>query len=134
MDKQRVRQIRDLINRELAALGERLNVKFEAVGARYTSDCARFNLEVGEIDAEGKTHSVERADFERYARRYGLLATDLDKEFEIGGHWYKIVGAAPKSRKYPILGQKIGTDRVYKFQPYQVKTALEQQPVRNGGA
>lgn len=131
MDKQQVRHIRDLVNQELVELGKRLNVKFEVGGASYDPNgAATFKLKVGVINAEGETYTVEKADFERYARTYGLQPSDLGREFQMGGHWYKIVGASRKARSYPILGQKIGTTQVFKFRPSDILRHLN-EPARS---
>lgn len=131
MDRAQVRRIRDLAEGALSELGESENLQFKLGRASYDPNgCATFQLQVSEI-IDGEAYTVEKADFERYAPRYGLKASDFGKEFEVGGHWYEIVGAKPKNRTYPILGRKIGSEQIYKFRAQQVKISLDRQAARS---
>jgi len=57
----------------------------------------------------------EKDTFALYAPTFGLLADDFGRSFTFRSRTYKIVGCAPKSFKYPILGSRLPDGKVFKF-------------------
>ena len=46
----------------------------------------------------------------------------LGCEFTSGGRRFRLTGMNSKARKFPLLGEEIGTGRTYKFQPGVLRT------------
>lgn len=102
LDKHTLRFIRQQINDNLAGTIE--GVEFSAGNCTYSGDIATFKLEVKIAGAESK----EMQDLRRYAPMYDI---DLEKTHPV----YTLVGFAPRSRKYPFLVKKAGSDGTYKI-------------------
>ena len=110
---------------DISAIEQKFGVKTRWGNYSYNPDdgTATFKLDVGSI-VDGKMKTQEAADFERYASLHGLQPTDLGRVFILGKHQYEITGLKPRSRKFPILGRKIGTQTVFKFRPITVKNFI----------
>ena len=76
-------------------------------------------------EGESIQQANDRAEFTRYAASFGLKAADFGQIVTIDGKRFKIVGLKPKSRKYPVLGQVVGGDKVFKLALNSVRTQLE---------
>jgi len=88
---------------------------------------ARFTPETLDISLKGigipRGDGVP-ADFARNAPRFGFDSSDFGETFKIGGKSYRLVDIKPRNRKYPIVGERAGTARRYKFPPAVVLAAM----------
>lgn len=88
-----------------------------------TYDANKFTARIeANILPEGKT--LAEADFEEHARVWGLMEADLGREFRFKGDTYRIIGARPRARKYPIIGMQLSTGRKFVFPPEAVRNGL----------
>ena len=129
MDRAKIEKIRTVVERALKSAEAELDITLKL--GRCTFDpkgFAKFSLEASE-QVNGEAYTAEVADFRRACARYGLLESDLGREFELNGGSFKIVGLKIKNRKYPIVGERVSDGSRFKFQSWEVKQALEGQPV-----
>jgi len=64
----------------------------------------------------GLKEDFDRQEFEKYATRYGLKPTDFHREVkDTNGNDVKIIGISPKSRKYPIIVERLSDNKKYKY-------------------
>ena len=130
MDRAKIDRIRNAVAVALKSAEAELGVTLK-LGPRCTFDpngFAKFSLEASE-QVNGEVYTAEMADFRRACARYGLLESDLHREFDLGGVTYKVMGVKIKNRKYPIVGDRVSDGARFKFTSWQVKQALEGQPV-----
>jgi hypothetical protein len=116
-DRTKVKLIRNRINETLESLGEELGITFEAGNASFSEKNGNFklNMVIGSGE-EASENSAEAEDFRRHAVLWGLSPDDLGKTVtNFDGDQFVIVGAKPRSKKYPILAQKISDGKTYKL-------------------
>ena len=90
----------------------------------YSSDSItiqKFTISVKGSGVDDK-FAKEASDFKRYAKLYNMDASDLGAKVEISGKIYTIIGAKPRSRKYPIIVENNG--KFYKMDDARVARAL----------
>ena len=106
LTKDLLRRIRTKIQGELSKVEEELNITLTLGNCSYTSNRAKFQLEL--LTANGK--SKEQEDLEDMAQYLNL---DLDKIAEWSGDSYKLWGYKSRARKSPFIISKVGRDRKY---------------------
>lgn len=123
-DRDTVRMFNDEMHAALKGLAEKYGVHVKNAGATFARDGSNvtYKVAVAVIGEGGVPETKERAAFVQLAVLYGLQPTDLDETFVHAGDTVKIIGLAPKSRKFPILGTKHG--KTYKFPVEVVKAGL----------
>jgi hypothetical protein len=102
------------IEAALAPLAKELGLVITTKGGSYSPEAYTLKVECATVSADGEVQTKESLDFKAYAFRYGLDADDLGATFKRGGDTYTIVGAKPRSRKYPILCRK-ANGKTYKL-------------------
>ena len=85
-----------------------------------------LKLEMATISEGGEIQTKAMQDFKDVCRRYGLVEEDLGRTFkcESTGKTYTIVGAKPRSYKYPILCKEHGTGKLFKLPVARVQRGL----------
>ena len=64
----------------------------------------------------GSAEDAERAEFERYAPRFGVTAAHFGHEFALSnGKRYRLVGFRPNASKRPVVGQSLANDKKFVF-------------------
>lgn len=107
----------------LASVAKKHGVQIDVGGIRYNADHATMKVEIAAIASDGTAKTKEATDFERYADSYGLKASDLGREFNYLGDTFTLIGAKPRSTKYPLLAKR-SDGKVYKLPLNVVKYAL----------
>jgi hypothetical protein len=74
------------------------------------------------LDALGTTAEADKEEFKIYAPKFGLAPDLFGQMISIGFKVYKIVGIAPKARKYPVVGENAG--KKYKLTAEDVRMAV----------
>ena len=111
--KEKIRAIRADLDAALNDVGLKHGCAFTLGSIRFSASEFRGRLTAmdGAADGMDAQYLKYAADFKRYVLFYHLLtADDLGAEFRVNGVTYKIVGAAPKRKKYPIVAEAIKTD------------------------
>jgi hypothetical protein len=109
-----------------AGIEDEYGVKLADKGGSFSDNNFTMRLEIARIHEDGGVLTKEAQDFKTYARRYGLTADCLNKVFVdlTDGTRWKVVGAKPRSPKYPILVEKVGSGMLYKFPANRVALAF----------
>ena len=95
--------LRDEINKALAAVGAKHNVKFAAGAARFTDKTISFKLDIAAIDASGVAVDKDMETLKRYKSHLGLSDSDMTKTFVIMGKKYKLSGYIPRKYARPFV-------------------------------
>lgn len=124
IDKTGIRLLRGQIETALAELGAKHNLAISVGSASYLpGKNVTFKLECAAIDTNGEVATTEAEAFKSYAAIFGLKPDDLGKSFVSAGKKLKIIGCAPRSRKFPILCED-SNGSVFKLSEYSVINGL----------
>jgi len=130
--KESLKDFRIQLDHVLQELGEKEGIKLTAGRCSYSDTYFSIKIE-GAIEAEkGVATTKDQIAFKENAELYGLSPDDLFKTFRVGfgAEAYEVWGLRPRSKKYPILAKKVGTDNVYKFKAAVVKGYLQAQEAK----
>ena len=106
LTKDLLRRIRTKIQGELSKVEEELNITLTLGNCSYTSNRAKFQLEL--LTEGGK--SKEQEDLENMAQYLNL---DLDKIAEQSNEPYKLWGFKSRARKNPYIIENTRTNQKY---------------------
>lgn len=127
IDRKAMTALRSQIEGALEELGKKHGIKFSLGNGKYSDgSTGSYTLEMATVQEDGTVMTQERKDFLRYARMFGLKETDIDREFT-ADRVLKIIGLKPKSRKFPVFCQEVGTDKFYKYPVNTVIAHLRMQ-------
>ena len=125
-DRPQVRETRQDLQTALDALADEHDIVIEVDGGRFNATSVTYKVSCMVKD-EGAAVRPEAEDFKRYAVGWGLSPDDLGREFESRGTIYVITGAKPRSTRYPILADRKGDGKSYKFPVFTVKQGLREK-------
>ena len=91
--------------------------------ASYSHHNATFKIEIASVNTDGSVETKEARAFKQCAVMLGLIPENLGDIFTVRGQSYQIVGAKPRSPKYPILAER-SDGKVFKFPESTVIRAL----------
>lgn len=127
-DKSTVRQIVDDCEAALQTVAEKYGITLSRKNCSYYPNemPVPFKLTITQTDTTGNEIDPMAQDFITHCHSFGLTPEDLGREFsQFGGNTFKICGIKPKSYKYPIIAEKVGTNKRFKFGAMEVKCYLE---------
>ncbi len=127
IDRDKVKTLREKIQRlldnEFGDPHNRLEGFSVRMGnASFTENNVTFKLEISVVGQDGTVLSKEAENFKRHAIFFGLKDVELGRSFRVMGHDYVIAGLLPKSKQYPIIGERNG--KRFKFDVETVKRTL----------
>ena len=115
LDRNTVKLISSDIEKALKEVELKYNVEIKRGNASFSSDNMVLKLNVSTIGNDGSVMTKEATDFNTYASiRYGITKS-LGDIVNYMGNEYKIVGLKPRSKKYPIILEKVNGGGRYKF-------------------
>ncbi len=123
IDRDTVRLIREELAKKLDELEAKFQMQCTVGSASFSESNVTFKVEFATITKDGTVLSREAESFKSHAIFFGLKATDLGRTFRMMGHDYVIAGMMPKSRQYPIIGERKDGKR-FKFDVETVKRTL----------
>jgi hypothetical protein len=128
-NSQNIDVIRAAIELKLAEVSEQYGILLHAGGMSYSHSKITTRLTIKIVsedvkDGESIEEASARSDFALYAPSLGLAAEDFGKEVRVDGKQFKIVGIAPRSRKYPILGETIDGKKTFKLAVNAIRNQL----------
>ncbi len=115
MNRSTAKQLAGKIEAALQPLAGELGMQIRARGGSLSETAYMAKIEVAEVTDDGVAKTPERVAFIKEAMYYGLSPEDLDAEFTASGVTYKIIGLAPRKRKYPIVAARQPDGKLYKF-------------------
>ncbi len=123
IDRALLHNLRAEIDNALADLAESYGLVIKAGGASFTSTNATFKIEIATKSQDGEVQTKERTAWLSLASLYGADPDKLGKVVSYFGNEYKILGLLPKSRRFPVLAEKLGTGKNFKLPIECVKKA-----------
>ena len=125
IDRASCKRLRTEMDKVLAPLGKKLGVSIFAGNASYDATNATFKVKIATLDTDGNVRDERAESFKRSAVLYGLKPEMLNTTFkDWNGDAFEIVGLATRSRKYPVLAKKVGTESIFKFEVDKVIAQL----------
>lgn len=118
-DKQTAKATRDLITKELEALGKRIGVEF-SVGACSYSDIEMSYKLVVKTGDKAAVVAEHKKTFETYAKLYGFEPEDFGKEFTHSRETWTIEGFELKRAKFNLRGKRVSDGKVALFVSDQI--------------
>lgn len=110
------RELSDLMDSALAALGAKHGLAFRVRGGSYDSSVWTSKVEVAVVDAEtGIAASKEAKAFADYQFSHGLPLEALNREFTFGSKKYILLGFNPKSPKFAFTARSVADDKIYRL-------------------
>ena len=124
MDRAKARSLREQLQSGLATALESDGLSVSVSGGRYSADgYVEYKVTIAEQDESGAGLTPERASLRRYITMLGLPADLEEMEINIGGKLVKVVGYAPRRRKYPFSVEVVGSGAKLKTTERAVKYA-----------
>lgn len=112
--------------KEMEKVAEKYGLAVKKGGGTFDADNFTMKIEFSIIGEDGVIKTKEAKAFEECADWWGLEPRDLYKTFKSprDGKIFKIIGASPRSPKFPIIVQDMKTGGQFKFTEKAVKLAL----------
>jgi hypothetical protein len=119
ISRELLRRLRPEIESALAGIGEKHGITLNLGNASFTDYDFTFKLK-GAVTNTGDGRPAAAAEWDLYRSRFGLQAVEFGTSFTTRSGDYTVVGIAPKSRKYPVIGASTIDGRKRKFVPEAV--------------
>jgi hypothetical protein len=120
MDRNKVKEISADVEAALQAVATKHGLTVSVRGGVFTQGSFKPRVEF-------KTGDADRAEFEQYARAFGLTPEMFGKTFAApGGARYRIAGLRLNSRKRPVLVQRLD-GKQFVFEVAAVLAALARE-------
>lgn len=123
LTRNEVKNLRTELQHHLDAISEQVGYKLTLGNASFGAT-VNFKLEAAPINENGEATSGKAEAFKLYAPMFGLKPEHLNAEFTSRGDKFKVVGFAPKSRKFPVLAERLCDGKVFKFPVESIKSKL----------
>jgi len=109
----------------LKPLEDKFGISFNRKGGSFSDTSYTMKIEMAVVAADGTVLSREAEDFKRYCQLYNLEAEDLGKTFVADdGYIWRVKGLNSRSRKYPILAERIKDGKTFKLGQRMVQKGL----------
>ncbi len=118
--KAKLKDIRADIAEALKAVEDKYNMNLEVGRITYDSTSFRASLKANVGNAEDGA----KAEFEKYALRFGMEPSDFGKSFIMADDTFEITAIKPRARKYPVVAINKTNGKSYKFAASQVKAFM----------
>ena len=94
----------------LEALASKHGLSVEIGSGSFTSSSITTKV----IFSEGSKDEVEKAEFQKYAKMFGLEG-EYGTKFNVGKYTYRLCKIKPRNRTYPIIAERVDNGAMYKF-------------------
>ena len=111
-DRTNLKQIRTDLEAALDNLSKKHQISL-TVGNISFNDMS-FSTKIKAAITDGD-NSIDKIEWATHAWRFGLEEDDFGKTFTHNGKLYITVGIKPRSSKYPLVAQRVGTTDQYKM-------------------
>jgi hypothetical protein len=105
---EKIKMIQSDLKEAFAEIGKKHGIQLVMGTLSYNELYFTVPLKGRFLDALGTTEAADKEEFELYARKFFLDPKLFGQMVVIGFKTYKIVGIAPKARKYPVIGEYQG--------------------------
>lgn len=111
-----LKRFRDDFDVAVEELKKKYGVEIELGNISFSSDYFRTKLEVRKaVSSDGSKIDIELEKFKKDAPKVGVSASIYGKEFTYRGRTFKVTGVKPRSSKYPIIAEELGSGTSYKL-------------------
>ena len=124
IDRSTCRSLSEEIEKALQPLAEKYGLKITRGNASYGDSNLTLKVNVATVAADGTAVTKEAESFKMNAERFGLHADDLGRTFDCRGRQVRLIGAKPRSPKYPLLVEEVDSGKVFKFTAEGVRAGL----------
>ena len=123
-DKENIKELRNDIEGALGVVAAKHNITFTIGGVRYGSDTIKLSVSGSDNSTPGV--DIYEKDFLKKCGQYGLTKENLGATFMSpqSGDLFKITGLKTRNRKYPILAERVGDGKGFKFNEDTVRDLL----------
>ena len=122
MTLEQVKKIRRELEARMEEAGLEMGYKITVKNGKY-NEVLTFKIEIAPVRLDGTEVNGETDYFNMRCVKWGIRKEALGQEVTIKGRLYKIIGAQPNAKKYPILLTLKG--KRYKFMAKSVREALD---------
>ena len=131
LTRSQVKTLHEKLNQALELIASEVGegVELKLGNGTYSGNNITFKLEVAVPNENGETISKEAQDYLRCCKSYSLKPEWLNQTCNVLGSIgeAKVVGLKPRSRKYPVLVEQVGTGKLYKVHANSVRFAMEKK-------
>lgn len=127
LDKQIFNLLRHDVENALKSVAEKYGIEITAGSISYTNEYCTMKITASVISESGEVLTKEKADFKKYAELFDLKPEDLGRTFKLNNSTFEIVGLKPSSRKFPIIGRNVASNKRFKFTSSMVQFGMEKQ-------
>lgn len=127
VDEALVRKIKQSMRDHLAALEDEMGVVVTVGRASFTKNHVEIQVDVATVSDDGTVNDKYVEDFRRFRSRYGLKDSVIGATFEHKGDMFKVRGAKPRSRKYPIVAENTKDGSIIRFGHEYVQEQVDQK-------
>jgi len=114
-DRQSCRHLSDDITAAIQSVAKKYGVSLQYGGGTYNEATATLKISAVVANSNGKIQTKGEADWKRYHNMFGLKANILGTKINYAGEQYKIVGLSPRSRRFPVLVERVSNGKRYKL-------------------
>jgi hypothetical protein len=135
--REKCKQLRFELDAILPTVGKKIGLGITCGRMVYRPDegTITVKLEATAPNEKGQIEPKEAIDFKACCWQWNLKPEDLGKSFEFQGKTFQLVGAKPRSHRFPLLGKCASNGKTFKFEARQVANQLypAQKILRQGG-
>lgn len=123
--------VRAALEAAVQTVAKEYSIQVTTGGGSFSDNTFTLKLECATKGEGGVVNTKEAEDFKFYCFRWELTEDMLNKVFfdRGSGERYKVIGAKPRSTKYPVIVIKMSDGTRYKFPASRVKRAFDAMAV-----
>lgn len=115
IDRSSIETIKQKIKEALKPVEEELGVRIQLGTSTFNADQLNTKITIIPLRDGNGPSTKHGVDFKRYARIYQLRPEDLGRKFRGPSNTiYELIGCAPKSHRFPLLGKR-DDGKIFKF-------------------
>lgn len=135
IDNNLYKLLRPALEKALKPVEDALGIKIELGTGVMDREgkVGTLKLELSTVGEDGTSEKREALDFKRMAPLYGLKASDLGREFSVGGKRFRISGWRVRASAKPIIAARVDNGREYIWALEDVKMYLEREEKKAAG-
>lgn len=120
LNKQLLKQITTDLNEAIKPVAEKYGLQIKIDQTNFSLKNATTKLQIAVIE-DGQAVTREVQDYLEHHQDLGLKLEWLNREFEVLGKKYFLLGLKTKSTKYPLLARSLDDGKTYKLPVRSVK-------------
>ena len=124
INRQTCRAIYMAVEERLEDYAKENGLAIKVNGGSYSDSNFKCSIEFAIVNENGEAETIEAQSFKANAGHIGMKPEDLGREFMVSDTIYQIKGYKRRSKKYPIVAERVVDGRAFKFTLNTVKTAL----------